>query len=147
MTAIAKDTRGTILRLAAAPGSPVAIAELTSITPPTLSRGTIDVTTHDGATEAMEFIADGVYDPGEISCEGHLILGSAADDLFIAALTTGNLYNFEIEGKGTGTTREEMSGPGIITSYAPGDMPVSGGQQTFTATIKVSGATTQAPVV
>lgn len=146
MTALAKDTRGTMLRLAAAPGSPVLVAELTSITPPALTRGTIDVTTHDGATEAMEFIADGVYDPGEISCEGNLILGSTADDLFIAALTTGNLYNFEIEAKGTGTTREEMTGTCIITGYTPGEMPVAGAKQTFTATMKVTGAIAQAAV-
>lgn len=145
MTAAAKDTFGTILRLAAAPGSPVAIAELTSITPPTLSRGAQDATTLDGASEAMEFIAEGVYDPGEISCSGHLIMGSAADDLFIAALTTGNLYNFEIEGKAA-SGREEMSGSGLVTSYAPGEFTPTG-KQTFTATIKVTGPIVQAPVV
>jgi len=147
MTALAKDTRGTILRLAAAPGVPAVVAELTSITPPALTRGTIDATTHDGATEAMEFIADGVYDPGEITCEGHLILGSTADDLFVAALTSGNVYNFEVEAKGTGSTREEWTGQCIITAYTPGDMPVAGAKQTFSATMKVTGAITQAAVV
>jgi len=144
MTAAAKDTFGAILRLAAAPGSPAAVAELTSLTPPALSRGTQDATTLDGATEAMEFIAEGVYDPGEINCTGHLILGSNADDLFIAALTSGSPYNFEIEGKAA-SGREEMSGTCIVTSYAPGEFTPTG-KQTFTATMKVTGAITQAPV-
>lgn len=143
MTAAAKDTRGTILKLVATGGSLAPIAELTSITPPALTRGTIDVTTHDGATEAMEFIADGVYDPGEISCEGHLIAGTAADDLFIAAVTGGGVYDFEIVIKAaTGT--ESLEGKCIVTSYAPGDMPVAGGKQTFSATMKVTGAIAQA---
>ena len=145
MTAAAKDTRGTILKLVATGGSLATIAELTSITPPTLSRGTIDVTSHDGATEAMEFIADGVYDPGEISCEGHLVAGTAADDLFIAALTTGAVDDFEIVVKAASGT-ESLEGKCLITSYAPGDMPVAGGKQTFTATIKITGALVQAAV-
>jgi hypothetical protein len=144
MTAAAKNTFGAVLKLAVAGGSLATIAELTSITPPTLTRGTIDATTHDGASQAMEFIADGVFDPGEISIEGNLILGSAADDLFVAAVTTGALYDFELVGKAaTGT--ESKEGSCIVTSYAPGDMPVSGGKQTFTATLKVTGAITQAP--
>jgi hypothetical protein len=143
MTAAAKDTRGTILKLVATGGSLATIAELTSITPPTLSRGTIDVTTHDGATEAMEFIADGVYDPGEISCEGNLIAGTAADDLFVAAVTSGGVYDFEVVIKAASGT-ESLEGKCIVTSYAPGDMPVAGGKQTFSATMKVTGAIAQA---
>lgn len=144
MTAAAKDTRGTVLKLVATGGTLAAIAELTSITPPALTRGVLDATTHDGATEAMESIADGVYDPGEISCQGHLIAGTAADDLFITALTTGGVYDFEVVIKAaTGT--ESMTGKCIITAYTPGDMPVQGGKQTFTATLKVTGAITQAP--
>lgn len=142
MTAAAKDTRGTVLKLVATGGSLATIAELTSITPPTLSRGTIDVTTHDGATEAMEFIADGVYDPGEISCEGNLIAGTAADDLFVAAATGGGIYDFEIVIKAASGT-ESLEGKCIVTSYGPGDMPVAGGKQTFSATMKVTGAITQ----
>jgi hypothetical protein len=144
MTAAAKDTRGTILRLVAAGGSLAAIAELTNITPPALTRATLDATTHDGATEAMEYIADGVYDPGEITCEGHLIAGAAGDDLFIAAVTGGGVYDFEIVVK-SATATETMEGTCIVTAYTPGDMPVSGGKQTFSATMKVTGAITQAP--
>ena len=144
MTAAAKNTYGAVLKLVAAGGSLATIAELNSITHPTLTRATIDVTSHDGATQAMEFIADGTYDPGEITVEGNLILGSAADDLFLTAVTTGALYDFELVAKAaTGT--ESKEGSCIVTSYAPGDMPVSGGKQTFTATLKVTGAMTQAP--
>lgn len=144
MTAIAKDTFGTVLKLVATGGTLAAIAELTSITPPSLSRATQDATTHDGATEAMEFIGDGVYDPGEISCEGHLIAGSAADDLFITAVTTGGVCDFEVVIKAS-TGTESMTGKCIVIAYNLGDMPVAGGKQTFSATLKVSGAITQGP--
>jgi hypothetical protein len=143
MTAAAKNTRGTVLKLAVSPGSPVAIAELTNITPSAMTQGTIDATTHDGATRAMEVIADGVYDPGEISFEGHLIAESTADDLLKAAIENGSLMLWEIVFKSaSGTATRE--GSGIVTAYTIGDMPVQGGKQTFTATIKVSGAITQA---
>ena len=144
MTAAAKNTYGAVLKLDDAGGTPAAIAELNSITPPALSRGTIDVTTHNGASQAMEFIADGTYDSGEINVEGNLIAGSDADDLFLTALTTGAMQDFEILIKAaTGT--ETQSGSCFVTSYTPGPMPVAGAKQTLSATLKVSGAITQAP--
>lgn len=146
MTTAAKHTFGAVLRLDDTGGTPAAVAELTSITPPALSRSTIDVTTHDGSSAAMEYIADGVYDAGEISCEGHLIAGSTADDLFIAALTTGTVQDFEIDIKAA-SGLERISGKAIVTAYTPGDLPVAGGKQTFSATLKVTGALTQAAVV
>lgn len=140
-----KASFGAVLRLAVAPGSPVAIAKINSITPPAMTRGTLDSTNHDNSDDAMTFIADGVYDPGEISIGGDLIMGSAADDLFVAAIRSGDLHNFEIEGFAA-TGREEMSGVCVVTAYTPGELSVTG-KQTFTATLKVSGAITQAPVV
>lgn len=146
MTASAKHTFGAVLKLADTGGTPAVIAELNSITPPAMQRGTIDVTTHDGASQAMEFIADGVYDPGEIQVEGNLIASSTEDDLLIAALTTGTVQDFEILIKAaTGT--DTWSGSAILTAYTPGDMPVSGGKQTFTATLKVTGPITVATTI
>ena len=144
MTTAGKDTFGTVLKLADSGGTPAAIAELTSITPPAITRGTIDVTTHDGSSDAMEYIADGVYDEGEISIEGLLIGGSTADDLFIAAIAGGVLQDFELVFKAASGT-ETKAGSCLVTNYAPGDMPVAGGKQTFTATLKLTGATTQGP--
>jgi hypothetical protein len=144
MTAAAKNTYGTVLKLAAAGGSPAAVAELTSITPPAISRATIDATTHDGATQAMEYIADGVFDVGEIAVEGHLIAGSTADDLFLTAVTTGAKQDYEIIVKAASGT-ETQEGSAFVTDYTIGPMPVAGGKQTFSATLKVTGAITQAP--
>lgn len=146
MTAIAKDTFGAVLKLAATGGSPAVVAELTNIQAPALTRATIDATTHDGATEAKEFIPDGVYDAGEINVSGHLIAGSTADDLFISALTAGTVQDFEILVKAS-TGTETISGSAIVTAYTPDDMPVEGGKQNFSATLKVTGALTQAATV
>lgn len=143
MTASAKNTYGAVLKLDDTGGTPAVVAELSNITPPSLSRATIDVTTHDGASQAMEFIADGVYDPGEISCEGNLIASSTEDDLFLAALISGTVQDFEILIKAASGT-DTWSGSAIVTAYEPGPMPVQGGKQSFTATLKVTGAITVA---
>lgn len=139
-----KASFGAVLRLAVAPGSPAAVAKLNSITPPAMTRGTLDSTNHDNPDQAMTFIADGVYDPGEISIGGDLIIGSAADDLFVAALKSGEVHNFELDGKAA-TGEERETGACIITAYTPGELSVTG-KQTFTATLKVTGPTVKAPV-
>ncbi|MAY20314.1 MAG: hypothetical protein CL955_06820 [Erythrobacteraceae bacterium] len=143
MTASAKNTFGAVLKIDDTGGTPAEVAELTNITPPAMSRSTIDVTTHDGASQAMEFIPDGVYDPGEISLEGNLIASSTEDDQLISALTTGTVQDFEILIKAASGT-DTWSGSAILTDYTPGPMPVSGGKQTFTATLKVTGPITVA---
>lgn len=146
MTASAKNTYGAVLKLDDTGGTPATVAELDSITPPSLTRDTIDVTTHDGASQAAEYIPDGVYDAGEISVEGNLIAGSGADDLFIAAVATGTVQDFEILIKASSGT-ETISGSAIVTAYERGDLPVRGGKQRFSARLKVTGALTQAPTV
>ena len=145
MTASAKTSKGAILKLDDTGGTPATVAELTSISIPGLERSTIDVTTHDSAGQAMEFIAEGVYDAGEIQCQGNYIAGSAGDDLFIAALTSGTVQDFEIVVKAaTGT--ETISGSAIVTAYQPEALEVQGKQQ-FSATLKVTGPLTQAAPV
>jgi hypothetical protein len=143
MTAAAKNTFGTVLKLAVSPGTPAAIAELTNISDSGMTRATIDATTHDGS-QAMEFIADGVYDPGEITFEGNLIAGSIADDLLRDAVQNGSLMLGEIENLKAASGAEQRTFSGYITSYSIGEYPVAGGKQTFSATMKISGAITQA---
>lgn len=143
MTAAAKNTRGTVLKLAVSPGAPAAIAELTNITESGMTRATIDATTHDGASQAMEFISDGVYDPGEISFEGNLIAGSTADDLLRGAVEAGSLMAGELEFKAaTGTKTRDFNC--YVTSYSIGEFPVAGGKQSFSCTVKLTGAIAQA---
>ncbi len=141
---MAKASFGAVLKLAVAPGSPAAVAKLNSITPPAMTRATVDATTHDGATDAMEYIADRVYDAGEIGVSGDLIMGSTADDLFIAAIKSGAVHLFEIIGK-AGSGEEEISGSCIVTAYTPGELGVTG-KQTFSATLKVTGEPAQEAV-
>lgn len=137
----AKNTFGTTLKLGTSGGALTAVANLTNITASGFSRDTIDVTTHDTAGGAAEYIADGVYDAGEITCEGNLIAGSTDDDRLIAAMVGGTLQDWEIDFKAdTGT--KTWVGSAIITAYTPGDLPVKGGKQSFSLTMKVTGAIT-----
>lgn len=120
------------------------IAELRSVTPPSTSRGTTDATTHDSAGGAMEFIADGVYDPGEMTLSVNLIAGSTTDTALTTAATTGGLQNVKIHVK-TASGFQAWTFSGYVTAYSPDDMPVTG-IQTASLTIKVSGAVTKAAV-
>lgn len=145
MTTLAKTSKGIVLKMAVSGGAVAAIAELFSISPPVIERASIDATTHDSAGDAMEFISEGVYDPGEIQIQGHYVAGSAGDDLLVAALTGGGGHDYEIVVKAaTGT--ETLSGACIVTSYGPDGMEVQG-KQTFSATLKLSGAITQAATI
>jgi predicted secreted protein len=46
----------------------IKVADVTSLTPPGLSRETLDVTSHDSTNGWMEFVG-GLKDPGEISAD------------------------------------------------------------------------------
>ncbi|MFO6447865.1 hypothetical protein ACLBKU_12030 [Erythrobacter sp. NE805] len=141
MTAAAKTTFGTVLRLAVSGGSLATVAELTSITPPAFTRASVDATSHDSASGAMEYIPDGVFDVGEIPIEGHLILGSTNDNFFTTAINSAQVLDCEIIGKAASGTRK-WAGKAIVTAYEPGAMPLQG-KQTFSATLKGTGPWTQ----
>jgi predicted secreted protein len=141
MTALAKTTFGAVLRLAVSGGSLATVAELTEIPGPSFSRSAVDVTSHDSLGQAMEFMADGVFDPGELALTGHLIMGSTSDTLLTTAISTGNVHDFEITAKAASGTRK-WTGKGIITAYEVSAFGVTGKQE-FSATIKVTGPITQ----
>lgn len=139
---MAKTAFGAQLWAVADGGALAMIAKLVSVKPPTASRGVIDTTAHDSTAGAMEFITEGVYDPGEVSGQINYIAGSTGDDLFLAALASGGLYDFKIVVKAaTGT--EDMTFSGYVTSYGVDDLPTNG-KQTASFAIKVSGPVTQA---
>lgn len=139
MTALAKNAFGAELWLVATGGVLAKVAELTSIEPPVPSRDTQDVTTHDSTGGAAEFIAEGVYDPGEIKAKGNYIANTAGDIALRAALMTAAMQDFKIVAKGSATT-EDLTGACVVTSYGPDSLEVKG-VQTFSITLKVSGAT------
>lgn len=142
MTTAAKTAFGAELWLGPAGGTLVKVAELLSVTPPTRSREMIDATTHDSTGGAQEFIAEGIYDPGEIAFQGNYIAGSSGDDAMVTAVTDGVLRDWKIVAKSAADT-EDMEGSGFLNSYGVDDLPTNG-KQTFSGAIKVSGPITQA---
>lgn len=145
MTIAAKRAFGNTLWAVADGGVLAVVAELKSFNPPVLSRGTIDVTTLDSAAGAREFISEGVFDPGEVSGQVMYIAGSAGDDLLIAAVTSGDLYDFKVVMKAaTGT--EDLTFSGIVTEYGPDEQTIDG-VQTASFKVKVTNAITQAATV
>lgn len=143
MTAKAKPTFGTSLKMGPSGGSLTAVSKLVTLAPPQRERSAEDATTHGSAGGAMEFIADGVFNPGVLTGSINYIAGDADDDLFLAAFASGDLYTFEWTANAA-TGKEEFSCDGVLISYGPDELPVRG-KQTASFTIQLSGATTQAP--
>ncbi len=126
---------GTILRL----GAPINqdVAELTSISGPSVSADTIDVSSHDSLADedAYRTYVGGLLDGGEISCEGNLTTAAA-----------GNYIMTALEGRVAipiTVTFPAAAGvatwtfDGLVTAFetsAPHD-----GKLGFSASIKVSG--------
>ena len=140
---MARETFGVVFKMGPAGGSLTALAGVTSVSPPNMTREALDVTSHGSANGAAEFIGDGVFDPGELTVSTNYVGGDATDDALIAALTSGDLKDFSFTvNAATGTETIEFSG--IVTSYGPAELGVKG-KQSATATIKVSGGLSQAP--
>ena len=66
-----------------------AVAELTSISGPSISMDTIDVSSHDSADRAREFVA-GMIDGGEVTVEGNLTGANSAAAL-LALMAAGTV--------------------------------------------------------
>ncbi len=119
------------------------IAELTNITGPGESAGTIDITNHDSDDGYEEFVA-GIRSGGDISIEGN----------FISTDTTGQIAlhtDFQAGSKKTWIIKHpawvassheypQISGSGIVTAFSMG-APYND-KLSFSATIKVSGKPT-----
>lgn len=109
------------------------VAELTNISGPSMSRNTIDVTSHDSDDGYMEFVG-GLRDGGSFSIEGNF-----TNETGQAALVT----NFNSNDAESCTITFPTETPitwtfdGLVTDFdtsAPQD-----GKLSFSATIKVSG--------
>lgn len=142
MTTGAKNSMGNLFKAVAAGGSLATIGELLTINWPNLQRGMQDATTLDQASQAMEFIPEGVYDPDAVTLTYHHIDQNASDAFFYGALVAGTLLDIQCTAKkasGTGT----LSGQGYVTSYNPQQQQVKG-KQVAQVTIKATGAWTRA---
>lgn len=145
MTTAAKKTFGAQVFMDPAPtAAATAVAELLNVGPPKAKRDTIDATTHDSPEGAEEVIAEGTYNPGQMTLSVNYIAGSTGDLAMSAAMVGGGLQNVKLHVKSAaGLVAKVFSG--IVTDYGPDDMPVKG-KQTATLTLQVSGPVTSTAV-
>lgn len=138
MTTEASIGYGTLFKIGDA-GSPevfTAVAEVTSITPPGMSRDAIDATHMESPDKFREFIA-GLIDGGEVSFDLNFVPGGASTTLLLAELEAppGNKQVVFATG-------EIFSFVGFCTGFEP-EAPVDD-KMTATATYKVTGKPTLA---
>jgi predicted secreted protein len=108
----------------------VAVAKLTNVSGPALSRETIDTSNH-GTTAYMSYVS-GLSDPGEVSIEG-MFDNTAGQAALVAHFELQTTPTFVITYTGLAT----FTFSGFLTALsvnAPYD-----GALTFSATIKVTG--------
>lgn len=111
------------------------VAEVFAITPPNLTRDTVDAT-HMASTEKWrEFIA-GLRDAGEVSISLNFVPGGAAQDALTAKFASDTASNFRI----TFPNAEAWIFAGLMTGFAPED-PLDG-KMTATARFKLTGKPT-----
>ena len=116
------------------------VAELTSISGPTESMDTIDVTSHNSPDAYREFIA-GIRDGGDISIEGNFIKTDTTGQIAIHNdFQTGTKRAWIIKLPGWSGGSPQISGNGFITSFSlnfPYEDKIG-----FSATIKLTGKPT-----
>ena len=116
------------------------IAEITSISGPTETMDTIDVTSHDSTAAYREFIA-GLRNGGDISLEGNLITTDAVGQIAMYAdFQAGSKKAFKIKFPAwVASSHEypEIDGEGYVTAFSV-SFPFEG-KISLSATIKVTG--------
>lgn len=115
------------------------IAEVTSLSGPSISRDAIDVTSMDSTNGWREFIG-GVIDGGEVTAEVNFLPAAATHQAVTDLLAdyTQAPGSFKIVWTDSGTTEWAFSG--IVTDFSPG--AEIDGQLTASITIKVSASMT-----
>jgi len=132
MTTAAKLAFGTTLKK-----GEVAIAEIKSMSGPTISVDTVDVTSHDSPYGYKE-VLQGLRDAGEISIGGNFIPGNAGQIALKTDLDDGSLDAYTITFPVAMATTCTFSA--IVTAFEL-DEPFDA-EATFTATLKISGKAT-----
>ena len=108
-----------------------AVGAITNISGPGLSLDTIDVTAHDSASAAREFVG-GLIDGGEVSIEGNLISATAAN-VIIAELVARTSTTCAV----IFPTKAFWEFEAIVTGFET-DSPHDG-KIGFSASVKVTG--------
>jgi predicted secreted protein len=142
MASLAVSAFGTLLKIGdgASPESFVTIAELRTISGPSLSAETIDVTTHNTATPFRRHIA-GLLDGGDVSFDINFIPTETTHGYgagLLKDMTDRTRRNFQIIFPDTGTTTWLL--PAIITAFAMSSDPAD--VLKASVTIKVAGPPT-----
>ena len=115
------------------------IIQLKTITGPSISRGSQDVSDHD-SSDYMDFLADGLADPGEITFEGHLDPKHAThDDItgILSLMKNGLTVPWDLVIKERGTTVATFALDGFLTAFEP-EFP-SDGPMALSGSLKVTG--------
>lgn len=133
----AKNTFGVVVKIGATSTPTTTLANVFNIDPPELSRGTIDTTTHASADNTMEFMAEKLFDPGELSIDMNYIAGSADDAAIITLMAADSYFVQWTAAKGTGGPAT-FTAPVIGISYKENAKAVTG-KQTATLKCKVIG--------
>lgn len=115
------------------PGSYTKLAEVVAITPPGMTRETVEVTHLESADEWKQYIA-GLKDAGEASITLNFV-PSATDSLLAAFNAKTGKYQITFPN----SIRLQFSG--FFTAYNPPEL-TPGGVMQATATIKATGAVT-----
>lgn len=94
------------------PGTYVAIGNITGISPPGISRETLDVTAHDSPDAWMEFLG-GLKDAGEVSTDVNY--DPAKHDALVADFDDDDPHNYRV----TFPEGSTWTFPAIITGFEP----------------------------
>jgi predicted secreted protein len=121
MASAAVFAQGTLLKIDDGVGNYTTIAEVLSITGPSIALQTIDVTNHDSTNKAREFIA-GLIDAGSVTFDinyqpAAATHGNTTGLLFL--LTSRVKRNFKVVFPDGGSTTWIL--PGFVTKFAPSE--------------------------
>lgn len=117
-----------------------AIAELTSISGPSMTADAIDVSSHDSADQFSEFVAC-MKHGGDISISGNLDTTDAGQVALYTDLVDGSSDAYTITFPDAGATAWTFNA--IVTAFST-DAPHDG-KLAFSATLKVNGKPTLTP--
>ena len=137
MTTLAKIGYGSVFSVldnTLSPPAYVALAEVTAITPPQMSRDTVDAT-HNASTGGWREFIPGLKDAGDVTVEMNFIPGNATGDLLMGSFNSDTALSCKIAFPDSPVT--EWLFTAICTGFAP-TQPIDD-KMTASATFKLTG--------